>query len=72
MYVSVHIDEDEVLSELPTEALRKELNRRTGTECPEKRECNQTLDDVAFKLRKAGHIALAYRVDEIRHDYFIY
>lgn len=71
MYVRVHVDEDELLGEISDECLRDELkNRAVGDLAPGKRECQQSLSDAAFALRKAGNIALAYRPDEIRHDYF--
>lgn len=75
MYVSVHIDEDEVLSNIDDDVLEAELRRRKAplrpaSEVPPIAEANATLDDVAFFLRQKGKIALAWRIDEIRHDYF--
>lgn len=73
MIVSVNIDSQDVLDEMNTQDLRKELAKRSVEdigEIPDKHEVNQTLDDVAFHLRKTGRVNLAYRVDEIRHDYF--
>lgn len=75
MYVRVHIDEDEVLSNIDDDVLEAELRRRKvplrpAAVAPPIAEANATLDDVAFFLRQKGKIALAWRIDEIRHDYF--
>lgn len=72
MYLRLHVDKCEVLEELSDNDLRDELKNRNSSEPiePDARECNQSLDDAAFALRKAGHINLAWRLDEIRNDYF--
>lgn len=72
-YLRVWIDDDEALEDISTETLEAELRARNAEKLPDapgKREVAQSLDDAAFALRKAGKTALAWRLDEIRHDYF--
>lgn len=74
MRVSVDVDVYEVLDEISTEELMNEIKKRNkvlrAAESPKKMECQQTLDTAAFELRKAGKIASAHRLDEIKQDYF--
>lgn len=75
--VYVDVDEDDVLAEVSTEWLEREIarrnkrdNRHPDVEPQSIKEANQSLDDAAFALRQAGKINLAWRLDEIRFDYF--
>jgi hypothetical protein len=58
MYVSVHIDEDDILHELSDKKLLEEVKRRKlrpndGPLPPNLKDCVLSLDAAALELRKA-------------------
>lgn len=69
-YVSVYISEDEILDDVSDEALLAELRRRNLGECISRKDAQWSIDQASQTLRKMERYDLAYRLDEIRHDYF--
>lgn len=74
-YVSIHIDADKVLREIDDDDLRIELasrSRKRGdeTQMISRNAAKATLDESAHRLRKIGRFDLAFRLDEIKTDYF--
>lgn len=75
MYVNVFIDEDDVLSDISDRKLLAEVKRRKlraeGDPLPPNlKECVMSLESAALELRKQNKVNLAYRLDEIKYDYF--
>ena len=77
-YVRVHIDADEVLSDIDDDDLRQELQRRSHkrgnssveTDAITREQAKITLDESAHRLRQLERFDLAFKLDEIRFDYF--
>jgi len=78
--VSTNVDVDlsysEMFDEISDEKIKAEYKRRFTTTCDiyvkpmTKLEIDQSLDAASFELRKINRNDLAFRLDEIRHDYF--
>lgn len=65
-----------MFDEIPDDKLKAEYKRRFITTSDidvkpmTKAEIYQSLDTASFELRKIKRNDLAFRLDEIRHDYF--
>ena len=61
-YVEVEVD-------LTSDEIRKAYKQVCNEHVLCDREIKQTLDDAAFKLRQQGHVALAWRLEEIKSEF---
>jgi hypothetical protein len=78
-YVSVHVDAEDVLCDISTEDLRKELHSRSrkngdyvGSSADYRiplQVAKYTLDEAAAIFRKEGRTDLAFKLDEIKCDF---
>ena len=77
-YVRVHIDASEVLEDIDDDDLRRELQVRSSrrkvnvgeTSAITREQAKITLDESAHRLRQIERFDLAFKLDEIRSDYF--
>jgi hypothetical protein len=78
-YVSVYIDADDALEDIYTADLKAEILRRMsknknarmniGDYMIPPLEAHQALEDAASFARKNSRPDLAYKLDEVRHDF---
>lgn len=73
---NVDVSWDEIIEDIPDHIFEKEYQRRYKRNIVvienemSKADINQSLDLSSFELRKIGRCDLAFRIDEIRFDYF--
>lgn len=77
-YVTMYmeIDTDQALDKMSVQEIEDYLKIRKAHDSGEdvaskisRIEAEQTLNDLAFDLRKNGSFATAYRLDEIKYDF---